>query len=553
MNENFWWYNETISKPLEKKESYFIATERIESFAMQREINRVKEVQENQKEALEDLLKNYPQEQFFVFIDWELEPFSSNSSGFGDYPHIKTKSSIEDKIASLNEALSENRIDKEVKRLDNLIMWAYKESPNMRLILMEIRSGLSWYWKIEWYDFYGEELQQLLLFLEKNDTWILTPQDYLDWVYNAFNFCRKSLSIEAKFIAWGIKDVTSSKLFLYWKDSSPVEKVLEDNIWEPLILDFSKSIPAGVAWGIDWTLDYFTAFVDVNVVPDEIYETTKDLFISLWEHWGEIKWELAKSIEWLPERAYISGYMLGLVLSALLVPLPTVWGAMALKLGQFLKGLNVPTATISKIEKAFNSSEAFLKEKMARALPNKVKEKVESVLPIVEATRKEWGKLARKAKDWLDKSISTYKSANRGDLKQLEASRKMFNIAENWAILASIFGDKIQWQIDNAVNTDFAMRIYEEQIINWNEFLIEEVELWAYKTSWELQYNFIRVKERFEEIREIMDKEVMPNREKVIKYNKLDNRFEIMKLKKQIKNSTEYDELTKLIFEKYIN
>jgi hypothetical protein len=68
-----------------------------------------------------------------------------------------------------------------------------------------------------------------------------------------------------------------------------------------------------------------------------------------------------------------------------------------------------------------------------------------------------------------------------------------------------------------------------------------------------LQYNFIRVKERFEEIREIMDKEVMPNREKVIKYNKLDNRFEIMKLKKQIKNSTEYDELTKLIFEKYIN
>jgi hypothetical protein len=36
---------------------------------MQREINRVKEVQENQKEALEDLLKNYPQEQFFVFID----------------------------------------------------------------------------------------------------------------------------------------------------------------------------------------------------------------------------------------------------------------------------------------------------------------------------------------------------------------------------------------------------------------------------------------------------------------------------------------------------
>ncbi|MCT4617302.1 MAG: hypothetical protein N4A38_03780 [Candidatus Gracilibacteria bacterium] len=553
MNENFGGYNETISKPLEKKESYFIATERIESFAMQREINRVKEVQENQKEALEDLLKNYPQEQFFVFIDGELEPFSSNSSGFGDYPHIKTKSSIEDKIASLNEALSENRIDKEVKRLDNLIMGAYKESPNMRLILMEIRSGLSGYGKIEGYDFYGEELQQLLLFLEKNDTGILTPQDYLDGVYNAFNFCRKSLSIEAKFIAGGIKDVTSSKLFLYGKDSSPVEKVLEDNIGEPLILDFSKSIPAGVAGGIDGTLDYFTAFVDVNVVPDEIYETTKDLFISLGEHWGEIKGELAKSIEGLPERAYISGYMLGLVLSALLVPLPTVWGAMALKLGQFLKGLNVPTATISKIEKAFNSSEAFLKEKMARALPNKVKEKVESVLPIVEATRKEGGKLARKAKDGLDKSISTYKSANRGDLKQLEASRKMFNIAENGAILASIFGDKIQGQIDNAVNTDFAMRIYEEQIINGNEFLIEEVELGAYKTSGELQYNFIRVKERFEEIREIMDKEVMPNREKVIKYNKLDNRFEIMKLKKQIKNSTEYDELTKLIFEKYIN
>lgn len=179
---------------------------------------------------------------------------------------------------SLTETLSENRIDKEIKRLDNLIMWDYKDSPNVKQLLMEIRNALSWYWKIDWYDFYGEELQDMLFFLEKQETWILTPQDYLEWAYNSFNYLRKSLSVETKLISSAVKDMTSNKLFIFWRENSSVEQFLEDNIGDPLILDFSKSLPAWLAWWIDASLDYLTAFVDVNVVIDEVYQTTKELF-----------------------------------------------------------------------------------------------------------------------------------------------------------------------------------------------------------------------------------------------------------------------------------
>ncbi|MCT4617325.1 MAG: hypothetical protein N4A38_03895, partial [Candidatus Gracilibacteria bacterium] len=133
----------------------------------------------------------------------------------------------------------------------------------------------------------------------------------------------------------------------------------------------------------------------------------------------------------------------------------------------------------------------------------------------------------------------------------LEASRKMLNSATNTAILADIFGDKIQGQVDEIANTEFAMRIYEEQIINGNDFLIDEVEDGLYKTSGELQYNLIRVKERFAEIREVMENEVMPIVSKISEYIIGGKIEEYANLIDKVKKSSEYDELTKLIISKY--
>jgi hypothetical protein len=61
----------------------------------------------------------------------------------------------------------------------------------------------------------------------------------------------------------------------------------------------------------------------------------------------------------------------------------------------------------------------------------------------------------------------------------------------------------------------------------------------------------IRVKERFAEIREVMENEVMPIVSKISEYIIGGKIEEYANLIDKVKKSSEYDELTKLIISKY--
>jgi len=459
---------------------------------------------------------------------------------------VKTRESIITELWVLNESLNETRIDREIKKLDNLIMWVHKDNPNIRLILMEMRSQLSWYWKINSYDFYWEELQDMLFFLEKQDSWLLSTGDYLWWAYNTFNFCRKHLAMDAKVILAWIKDVTSSRLYQYWEENeAPFEIWLEDNIvWndyifdsaEPYVLETWRTLASTASWAIDWSLDYIWAVVDLNIVPDEVFSSFKELLPILIKDYKEIGNQILEWIDWVAEAWYIVWYVIWLILWAKFIPSPLAWWWVVKNAATKLRALNISENIISKVRTNLISAESSIQNSFSKYMPR------------IEAAQKQVPKLTRWGKQSFDKWYDTVKYFNKWSKQEILASRKALDTATNSAILASIFGDKIQGQVDNMTNTDFAMSIYEEQILRENSFLISEVEYWAYHTSWELQYNLIRVKERFGEIRETFDKEIVPIWEKLRKIrNWWAWNFEAIKLIKQIKNSREYNELTRLI------
>jgi len=558
MSEVFWWYNETLTTK-KTPESYtlgsdFDVQEYWNKRRLQIEINIFREKQDNKKDFLEDLLKNNPNEKYFVYQNWKLIPFSKfNWNPRSDFFHIETRKSIEWKISILNESLSETRIDKEIKKLDNLIMWVHKDNPNIRLLLMEMRIQLSWYWKIDSYDFYWEELQDMLFFLEKQDSWLLSTSDYLWWAYNLFNFCRKHLAMDSKIVLAWVKDITSSRLYQYWEDNkAPFEMWLEDSIiWndyifdsaEPYVLETWKTLASTASWAIDWSLDYIWAVVDLNLVPDEVFMSFKELLPILLKDYKEIWNQILKWMTSVAEVWYIVWYVIWLILWAKFIPSPLVWWWVVKNTVTKLRSLNISENVISKIRTNLISAESWINNNISKYMPR------------IEALRKQTTQIPTRVTKWwkevFDKWYDSVKYFNRWSSKEISASRKALDTATNSAILATIFWDKIHWQVDDITNTNFAMKIYEQQILNENDFLIKDVILWTHNTSWELQYNFIRVKERFTEIREIMDNEVMPLR-KEFYFLKFTDMEGFKNLQQKIKNSNEYNELTKLIFKKYI-
>jgi hypothetical protein len=64
--------------------------------------------------------------------------------------------------------------------------------------------------------------------------------------------------------------------------------------------------------------------------------------------------------------------------------------------------------------------------------------------------------------------------------------------------------------ISKKENTDMALKVYEEEILKGNGIVLDNIEDMIKGSNGELQYNFIKIKERFDEMQEIFEKEVFP-------------------------------------------
>ena len=134
---------------------------------------------------------------------------------------------------------------------------------------------------------------------------------------------------------------------------------------------------------------------------------------------------------------------------------------------------------------------------------------------------------------------------------ELANSRKALDTLNKTAVLADIFWDKIQTKLDNKNNTDIALQVYEEQILKGNWFVLSEIEAQIENSSWELQYNLIRIREKFDEMRDVFEREIDPVIKQItywfrkMHFDERDNYLD------KITNNDSLHELTKLIIRKY--
>ena len=64
--------------------------------------------------------------------------------------------------------------------------------------------------------------------------------------------------------------------------------------------------------------------------------------------------------------------------------------------------------------------------------------------------------------------------------------------------------------ISNQENTNLALNVYEEEILKGNWIVLDNLENMIKNSNWELQYNLLRIRERFDEMKEIFEKEIFP-------------------------------------------
>lgn len=86
--------------------------------------------------------------------------------------------------------------------------------------------------------------------------------------------------------------------------------------------------------------------------------------------------------------------------------------------------------------------------------------------------------------------------------------REVLRKLNDTVILADIFGKNMDKFISNKENTDIALKVYEEEILKGNWIVLDNIEDMIKKSNWELQYNLLRIRERFDEMGKIFEKEV---------------------------------------------
>jgi len=451
---------------------------------------------------------------------------------------LVTRKSLERQI----ETLKTNRLETWVTQTDSWIdslwekikagQWEYLV---LRQSLIEARIGMSGLDNnsdaslLLW-----ESLWEVANFREIREFKDLTPWEDFKLTMHNLNIARTASRDAVKLLVEYSRSGTTSKIFQFWVDREALQERINRIalVWDKKGKEQSKirqevlskidSLWAIVAWAWDGVLDFTQATIDVVLVPDQIVQNVKDAV----PHFADIMKTIGLQMENEADQMYVVSYV------------ATVY---------FLLKFTADTWAPWVIKNFFERMKSIW-------IPKKVLEKTGEILKnskVWEALTKGGRRTMWWAKEMWDK-FDAYNTLAKQFIKEKEAlvkSWKALKIATDTATLASIFGEKVAGTLDKANNTDIALKVYEEEILKDNWFLLQDIDSLIFKSSGELKYNFIRIKERFAEIREVMENEVMPIRKTL--WDRKVGILEKLKLKSEVKKSDEYNELTKLIVEKY--
>ena len=500
-------------------------------------------------EWLENLLiQNSNTKKFFIFewkhypnnpiIDIPREPLEIV------YLQIETKEEIQERINILEESITEDKVTNITKKIDDLIDNDFYNNQNIRNLLIELRIWLSWFEQSSYLS-WAESINTMLHLLEKFETEIPSISEVLKMLWHWFNIIRYIPHYWTKAWIWFLKEVTSNRLHWFWNKQAPLEWWLENNIvWnnfipdslEPPVLQVAKLPWASVAWWIDWALDFIQAYVDIKVVPDKVILWLIDIIPFIYDNFTELGWLMIEWIEETSDVAYILAYVTAVIF-------------LTVKVDQWAWMLTIPKVVWELLKKSWISVKIIAQiQKNILVHINKINTKVTKV--ITSSKTLSWR--AWWIRDFAD-NTNTAMQRFKWISDKLANSRKVLNTLNKTTILANIFWEKIQWQLDNKNNTDIALQVYEEQILKWNWFVLWELEEQIENSSWELQYNLIRIREKFDEMKEVFEKEVFPIMEERDNLKDKYNMVWLLKIDKYYNSKLwEMNELTKLILSEYI-
>jgi len=456
------------------------------------------------------------------------------------------------------------------KRIDYLIDWIASNKPALKSILMELRIGISWYEKSRYLS-WAESIAAYLDYVENPN---IDLKDYLPLAWHIINVLRYIPHYSMKSLIDYVKEWTSDKLYKLWSKNSELEKYLSDNItgsffipdsieWE--ILSNSKIPWAMIAWWIDWTLDFLQWYVDLRTIPDKalmwLYDVIKDIPNELSELGDIILLEWWKDIA--PDISYILSYI-GAILYFTFTIDPWAWIlAIPKVLWKLLSKAWMSTDKVINIERYFKLH--------GRKIQRKIQKKVSSsnlknTINVAIAWERIDNGLASVTRAYW--KASTFKdSANNADtlMKQVIPVWEAVNISKwiltnlnNTILLTGIFWNDIQKTLWVWQNTSIALNIYKSYLNKWKErIILDDLDYMIEESSWELKYNLIRIKERFKEVENILNKQVKPIYKEYKRLLDLWSKSKILLFKDRIKKDMEgkglYDKLSKSIFDNYIN
>ena len=117
-------------------------------------------------------------------------------------------------------------------------------------------------------------------------------------------------------------------------------------------------------------------------------------------------------------------------------------------------------------------------------------------------------------------------------------------------MLVAIFWDKISEQINDWMSTDMALNIYETSVLDWENWLEDSIDALIENNKWEVKYNFIRVKERLEELKVVFEEEIIPINNKRSLFREMKNFQDLRKNNIEIlSNKNKFNELTKRLIQ----
>ena len=401
---------------------------------------------------------------------------------------------------------------------------------------------MSWFEKSSYLS-WVESINTMIHLLEKYETEIPSIWEMVRILWHGFNIIRYIPHYSAKAWIWALKDVTSNQLHGFWNKQAPLEWWLENSIiWNNYIpdsiefatLQIAKIPWASVAWWIDGVLDFIQAYVDIKTVPDKVIMWLIDILPFVYDNFTELWGMMVEGIEEASDVAYILAYV-----SAVIV--------LTLKIDMWAWALTIPKVVWDLLKKSWINIEIITK--IQNNIINHSKEITQKATWIITASKKVW-EHSSKIRDFAD-NTNTAMQRFKWVSDDLANSRKALDTLNKTAVLADIFWDKIQAQLDNKNNTDIALQVYEEQILKGNWFVLSEIEDQIENSSWELQYNLIRIREKFDEMRDVFEREIDPVIKQITYWFRKMHFDERDNYLNKITNNDSLHELTKLIIRKY--